>query len=335
MNTDSEDHSPIIDLHCDLLSYLESVPNADPFKTESIGCSIPAMNEGGVGLQILAIYTATEKGSTQSALKQSLVFRNLLSQYSDDFTLVSEPGDLDDISDPSKIGILASIENASGLCEEDQPLDDSFENLEEIISNTERVLYIGLTHHTENRFGGGNYSEAGLKDDGKALLDYIDGRKIAIDFSHTSDALAYGILDHLSKNNLDIPVLASHSNYREIFSHPRNLPDDIAKEIIHRKGLIGINFVRAFLNDKDPNAIYDHIAHGIEIGGTDSICFGADYFHTGSHPDPEREPFYFKGQETAACYPSIVEVLSEDISPNIIDGICSKNATNYLRRVWS
>lgn len=328
-------NSSIVDLHCDLLSYLESVPNADPFKTEDIGCSIPAMNEGGVGLQVLAIYTATENGSTDSALKQSEVFKNLLDQYAADFTLVKEVDDLAAISESPKVGIVASIENASGLCEEDQPLEESFKNLERIISNTERVLYIGLTHHMENRFGGGNYSEAGLKDDGKALLDYINGRKIAIDFSHTSDALAYGILDHLSKHNLDIPVLASHSNYREVFSHPRNLPDEIAKEIIARKGLIGINFVRAFLNDKDPNAIYDHFARGIELGGADSICFGADYFHTGSHPDPEREPFYFQGQETAACYPSIVEVLSDDISPDTIDGICSKNATNYLRRIWS
>ncbi|MEP1096331.1 MAG: membrane dipeptidase [Cyclobacteriaceae bacterium] len=335
MNIDTSLKQPIVDLHCDLLSYLESVPNADPFKTEDIGCSIPAMREGGVGLQVLAIYTATENGSVVSALKQSEIFKNLLDQHASDFTLVEEVDDLATISDSPKIGILASIENASGLCEEDQPLEESFKNLERIISNTERVLYIGLTHHTENRFGGGNYSDAGLKDDGRVLLDYINGRKIAIDFSHTSDALAYGILDHISKNNLDIPVLASHSNYREVFTHPRNLPDELAKEIIQKEGLIGVNFVRAFLNDKDPNAIYDHIAHGIEIGGANSICFGADYFHTGSHPDPAREPFYHQGQETAACYPSIVEVLSEDISLNIIKSICNKNAANYLRRIWS
>jgi membrane dipeptidase len=333
MSFDSKNNQPVIDLHCDLLSYLESVPNSSPFDKE-IGCSIPAMKEGNVALQIMAIYTATEKGSAACALKQSEIFKNLLVDHPADLTVIKDIEDLSTISTSSKIGMLAAIENASGLCEEDQPLDEGFENLEKIISNTERILYIGLTHHAENRFGGGNYSEAGLKDDGKELLDYISGRKIAIDFSHTSDALAYGILDHLTKNNLEIPILASHSNYREVLNHPRNLPDELVKEIVKRKGLIGINLVRAFVNNEDSNAIYDHIDHGLEIGAADSVCFGADYFYAGTLPDPSRDPYYFKGQETSACYPSILENISKRTSSEIAASIASGNAMAFLRRMW-
>lgn len=333
MTLDSKISLPVVDLHCDLLSYLESVPNSTPFDS-AIGCSIPAMNEGNVVIQIMAIYTATKKGSTISALKQSEIFKNLLDDYSKELTLVKEVADLAIISDKPKIGILASVENASGLCEEDQGLDEAFENLEKIISNTGRLLYIGLTHHAENRFGGGNYSEAGLKDNGKELLDYISGRKIAIDFSHTSDALAYGILDYITKKNLEIPILASHSNYREVWSHPRNLPDELVKEIVNRKGLIGINLVRAFVNNEDPNAIYDHIDHGLKIGADDSICFGADYFYAGTLPDPSRDPYYFKGQETSACYPSILEIIQERTSYDLAKGIASVNAINFIKRAW-
>ncbi len=333
MSLNSKNNLPVIDFHCDLLSYLESVPNATPYDS-AIGCSIPAMKEGNVALQIMAIYTATEKGSTESALQQSIIFKKLLDEYSEDLTLLDEVDDLDSISTSSKVGILASIENASGLCEEDQPLDEGFENLEKIIENTERILYIGLTHHTENRFGGGNYSQAGLKDDGKELLEYISGRKIAIDFSHTSDALAYDILDHISKNNFDIPILASHSNYRKVLDHPRNLPDELAKEIINRNGLIGINLVRAFVNKEDPNVIYNHIDHGLQIGGKDSICFGADYFFPGTLPDPSRAPYYFAGQETSACYPSMLETISQRHSPEIAQRIGSENAINFLKRIW-
>lgn len=333
MNLDSNNNQPIIDFHCDLLSYLESIPNSSPFDS-AIGCSIPAMKEGNVALQIMAIYSATEKGSTKTAIKQSAIFKKLLDEYSEELTLVKELGDLGSIPTSSKIGILASIENASGLCEEDQNLDIAFKNLESIISNTQRILYIGLTHHLENRFGGGNYSEAGLKDDGKELLDYINGRKIAIDFSHTSDALAYGILDHIAKNDLEIPILASHSNYRKILDHPRNLPDELAKEIINRNGLIGINLVRAFVNNEDPNAIYNHIDHGLEIGGRDSICFGADYFFPETLPDPSRAPYYFSEQDTAACYPSILETISNRNSSEIAKSIGSENALKFLKRIW-
>jgi membrane dipeptidase len=206
--------------------------------------------------------------------------------------------------------------------------------LEDIIYNTEKILYIGFTHNGENRFGGGNATKVGLKEDGKTLLNYLNGKKIAVDFSHTSDALAFDILDYVTKFNLDIPVMASHSNFRKIFNHPRNLPDEIALEIIKRKGLIGINFLRAFLNDKNPNVIYDHILYGINAGGAHSICFGADYFYTDSHPDQSRKPFFFKEHENAACYPSILKGLSGQISPEVLENISHKNAIHFIQRIW-
>jgi microsomal dipeptidase-like Zn-dependent dipeptidase len=325
----------VVDIHCDLLSYIQDAPNPNPLEKNSIGCSFPSLEEGNVKLQVMAIYTSTEKGSTELGLQQSLIFKNLLNKYSDRIILSNEPNVLSTISKSPKLGILAAIENASGFCEEDEPLKDGIKKLENIIYNTERILYIGLTHHSENRFGGGNGSKVGLKEDGKTLLNYINGKKIAVDFSHTSDALALDILDYLSKNNLDIPVIASHSNFRKIFNHPRNLPDEIANEIIKRKGLIGINFLRAFLNDQNPNAFYDHILYGINLGGTHSICFGADYFYTDSHPDQSRKPFFFKEHESASCYPSILKNLSERVSPEVLECISNKNVVDFIGRIWS
>ena len=69
---------------------------------------------------------------------------------------------------------------------------------------------------------------------------------------------------------------------------PRQLIlDDLAKEIIKRKGIIGVNFLRAFLHNDDPNVFYEHILHGTKIGGENAMCFGADYFFA-SQPDPKR-----------------------------------------------
>lgn len=326
---------PVIDFHCDLLSYLESTAKADPFNTEDIGCSFPAMKEGNVVLQVMAIYSATEKGSVASALKQGQIFKELLTKYPNEVHQVRDAAALDQLGESSSVGMVAAIENASGLCEEDQPLGDTFRNLEKVISDTGRVLYIGLTHHAENRFGGGNYSEAGLKDDGKALLDYIDGRKIAIDFSHTSDVLAYGIVDHVDKNNLDIPLIASHSNYRAIFKHPRNLPNDLAQELVRRKGLIGLNFVRAFVNQEDPEVLFDHLNHGLMIGAENAITFGADYFHAGLLGDPSRAPYYFEEHKDASSYPAILKEFSERTSQDLAKKLASENAIGFLRRIWS
>ena len=169
----------------------------------------------------------------------------------------------------------------------------------------------------------------------KKLLQYLNGKKIAVDFSHTSDALAHDILDYLSTHNLKIPILASHSNYRKVFNHVRNLPDDIAEKIIERGGIIGVNFLRAFVNNEDPNALYDHINYGIQLGGGNSICFGADYFSTDSHPDRSRIPFYFKEHENASHYPSIIQQISEQVSPNSIEKISYSNVMDYLTKLWN
>lgn len=325
----------VIDIHCDLLAYIQDAPNPNPLERNSIGCSFPSLYEGNVKLQVMAIYTSTKKGSTDLGLQQSLIFKNLINNHKDCIIISNKTQVESTISASAKLGILAAIENASGFCEEDEPLEKGFEKLENIISNTKRIFYIGLTHHSENRFGGGNSCKTGLKDDGKSLLNYINGKKIAVDFSHTSDNLAFDILNYLLKNNLNIPVIASHSNFRKVFNHQRNLPDEIAIEIIKRNGLIGINFLRAFLNDKNPNAMYDHILYGINLSGTHSICFGADYFYTDSHPDQSRKPFFFAEHESASCYPAIIKELSKRVAPEVIECISNKNVINFIQRIWS
>lgn len=325
---------PVIDLHCDLLAHMLNMPNPDPFKREGIGCSFPALAEGNVKLQVMAIFTATQKGSTELAIRQSEIFASFLAKYPNDCTLVHDVRTLSQIATSSKLGIVAAIENASGFCEEDEPLEIGLKRLEQIITNTKRIVYIGFTHHAENRFGGGNNSKAGLKEDGKTVLQYLNGRKIAVDFSHASDAMAHDILDYLSKHSLEVPILASHSNYRKVFNHVRNLPDDLAKKIIHRGGIIGVNFLRAFVNNEDSDALYQHINYGIELGGINSICFGADYFSTDGHPDRSRIPFYFKEHADASRYPSILEAISQQVSPDVIEGISSKNVMNYLVDLW-
>ena len=324
--------TPIIDLHCDLLSYLNR-PNSDINNTDDIGCAIPYLKQGNVKLQVMAIFAATEAQSHQKGIEQSKIFQDISSNNADLFRFGKEH--LENFDQKENIGILASLENASAFCDEELPLTKGFENLERIIDNVGNLCYIGLTHHLENRFGGGNFSKAGLKDDGKSLLDYLHNKQIAVDFSHTSDALAYGILDYISKKNINIPILASHSNYRQIFDHPRNLPDDIAKEIISRQGLIGLNFVRAFVNNEHPEALLEHLNHGLKIGGQKSVAYGADFFYTKSHPDKTRIPFYHKEHENSDSYPAINAQIERNFGVDICNKASYKNAIDFLTRLWT
>jgi membrane dipeptidase len=322
---------PVFDLHCDLLSYLATVKGARPDKADDIACALPLLQAGNVKLQVMAIYTDVRPGSAALGLKQSEIFKNLLQDpawvpaHSVEQVMALPAG--------KEVGIVAAIENAAGFCEAHEPLDKGLARLEEIIGNVGKLAYISLTHHTENRFGGGNYSEAGLKADGKIVLDYLHGKRIAIDLSHTSDALAEGILDYLAAKGLDIPVIASHSNFRSVFTHARNLTTEVAKEIIKRRGLIGLNFLRAFLNDKRPEALYEHIAYGMDLA-KDNLAFGADFFYTASHPDLSRIPFYQPGQHDSAQYPGILTTLGSTLSQNELEKLAYRNVLRFMEEKW-
>lgn len=312
-----------LDLHCDLTAYLLQ-PNSSP--NGDVRCSVDKLFAGNVKMQVMAFYSATEKGSVDEVKEQLKHYRNLLNL----------PGVYEFSPDKAELkdglGIIAAVENASGLCEEDQPVEDAFKNLDWLISQA-KIMYVGLTHHLENRFGGGNFTQAGLKDDGKRLIEFLDGRKIAIDLSHTSDQLAYGILNFIDQHHLDIPVLASHSNMRAVFDHNRNLPDELVTEIVNRGGLIGLNFVKYFINPENPSKIYRHIEHAVKLGAEDHLCFGADFFDDKSHPEQDRYPFFFPEFGDSTAYSTINSRISELFSDELKEKISHRNALSYFKRL--
>lgn len=327
--------TPIFDMHCDLLSYLSNVAGANAFNKDDIGCAIPWLVDGEVRTQVTAIYTDVNESSMKLASKQADIFVALLKQDSRELALFDSVF-LNNWEKEPKLALLASIENAAGLGNENAEWKSVTAQLESLLEKVNRLAYISLTHHTENRFGGGNYTKGiGLKKDGQKLLDYLSGRKIPIDLSHTSDLLAEGILTHLEKERLNVPVIASHSNFRVIWDHPRNLTDEFAKEIIHRKGILGVNFLRAFLDTENPERLFDHILHGFEIGAGEQICFGADFFYTKNFGDPGRIPFYFPLAENGSKYQSILTTLSQNLNQDQLERLAYKNALHFYQNLWS
>ncbi len=319
---------PLVDLHCDLLAYLANVADASAFDDDgSIGCSIPALSDGKVALQTMAIYSATGENSVGSGIEQSDLFADLMEEYPDYVVAFDDFTDTDDILSDGRIVCISAIENASGFCDEQQDLDEGFEQLEYIREQTGSLLYISMTHDHENRFGVGNTTKVGLKPDGEILLDYLDGQRIAIDLAHTCDALAGDILNYIDRRNLDIPIIASHSNMRAIQPHARNLPDEYVQEIIRRDGVIGINFYREFVSLDDPWALIDHIEYALDQGGEHALCFGTDYFFS-----PDGEDFFSDFSDSRSIQ-VLVEELFTTLDDDQISRLCYGNAMAFIQRV--
>ena len=116
--------------------------------------------------------------------------------------------------------------------------------------------------------------DRGLTDAGFAMVDRLSSSGIIIDVSHLSDRSFYDVIERTS-----YPVIATHSNFRDICASPRNLTLDMARKIANRGGVIGLNVYPAFLNDSgraDKNDIYKHVDYCLEKLGEDVMCFGCD-----------------------------------------------------------
>lgn len=326
------DNLAIFDLHCDLLSYLARYPKANPNDLD-IGCALPYLQAGNVKAQVLAIFTDGSPESTVFAEKQVQAYEMLLENYFDVVQAFEGPNSFQ--IDAPKVALVLAIENASGFIKADEPLDQGLERLEAFLNRGHRVLYISFTHHKENRFGGGNQSQAGLKEDGKVLLEYLSGKPIAIDLSHTSDSLAQGILEFTAQKNLKLPIIASHSNFRPLCNHPRNLPLEFVQEILLRGGLIGMNFLRAYLDPIRPESLQEHIEYGFQQGANQALCFGADYFYIHDHPDQSRRPFYFPEHQDARAYPQILDLLQAKLGHSSnLENLAYKNVLAFIERNW-
>lgn len=325
---------PIVDLHCDMLSYLANVEGATPGNIDDMGCALPFLDEGNVKLQVMAAYVPTESNSADLAAEECELFESLPAEEPGAFHHVTSCAQAVAALEDSGTGIVAALENASALCTENEPLNLAFPRLEKMVDQTGGLLYITMTHHAANRFGGGNMTDIGLKDDGRSLLDHLSGTGIAIDLSHTSDALARGIVDHIDRKGLDVPLLASHSNFREVWNHARNLPDWLAREIVEREGLIGMNFVRAFVHEEDQSYLERHVQYGYKIGAGNALCFGADFFYWKNSLDQGRLPFYHPEHENAGKYQEIIGSFGPDIGEEEKRALAYGNALRFLDRLW-
>lgn len=324
---------PIVDLHCDLLFYLQGDKQRTPYDHVA-RCAIPQLRQGHVKLQTLAIFTQTETHSTEKGLRQVRLYQELPAHCPQDFVHYSPHWNLES----SSTAILPAFENASGFCDEQEPLEEGLKRLRQIIQRIAKPLYISLTWNTENRFGGGALSQAGLKADGKLLLEELDQQQIALDLSHASDALAYEAIDYIEGHRLAIPIIASHSNARAVALMPRNLPDEIAKEIFRRGGIVGLNLYRHFIGETEDNLI-KHFAHWLEMGGENHVALGADFFYDPDLPSTYRhgKEVFFKDYQDSSCYGKLLTFLQKELKldSSFLEKFAYQNALAFIQKLYS
>ncbi len=122
------------------------------------------------------------------------------------------------------------------------------------------VRYVTLTHWQTHEWCDASTdapAHGGLSAEGVRLVREMNRRAILADVSHASDDAVRHVLEVATA-----PPLASHSSARALCGHPRNLPDDLVREIARRGGLVMANSYPAFI---DPAAARADRERGPEV----------------------------------------------------------------------
>ncbi|WP_058486421.1 dipeptidase [Defluviitalea phaphyphila] len=188
------------------------------------------------------------------------------------------------------------------------------------------IRLVTLTWNYNNKIGYSSFNEKynnyGLTDFGKEIVRTMNELGIIIDVSHLSDKGFWDVINISQK-----PVVASHSNSRNIYNHRRNLSDEMIKALANKGGIMGINFSCNLVGDSLETKtidLYKHIVHIINIGGTDVLAIGSDYDGIANVTD----------FGDISGLPILAQRLKNlGIKPSIIDKIMYKNAIRVINDV--
>lgn len=116
----------------------------------------------------------------------------------------------------------------------------------------------------------------GLSALGKRAIQHMNKLNMIIDVSHTNEKSFWDVLEASAK-----PVIATHSNSRQLSNMDRNLTDQQIKALIQREGLIGLVAARWFVSKDETlqtaNQLALHALHIKELGGIDHLAIGFDF----------------------------------------------------------
>ena len=240
----------IFDSHCDTANvFLDD--SSYIVKKDKAHITKEKIKKGGLKAQIFAIWVNPIYSPYRSIKKALLLYNALDKQlFSKDYaTKVTTTKDMHKAIKNDKLACWLSIEGG-------HIIENSTQILEFFNSLGLRIMTLTHTKNTDWADSSGDKPKwDGLNKLGRRIVKKMDELNMIIDVSHSSDKTVEDVFDVTSK-----PIMASHSCARALCDIPRNISDDLIKEISDRKGYIGVNFYPGFLKKN----IYDQVIKNLE-----------------------------------------------------------------------
>ena len=236
-------------------------------------------------LQFVAFFCGWPKEDARASYERAHRYlealRASVADESQNLALVKSYADIEAAFAAGKHAALFSMEGATGLCGSVEILREFYE----VGLRVTGLAWLSNDLAKSNRVISDGEEDTGLTLTGREIVAEGNRLGIIFDVSHLSDRSFWDLAEIAEK-----PIIASHSNFRSLCGHSRNLTDEMAREIIRRDGMIGLNLCKSFISDdksrQTAEGLFDHLDHCLELGGEDHIGFGCDIDGIESYPEP-------------------------------------------------
>lgn len=264
---------PVLDLHCDTAYRLlgEKFDNAGSLRKNELHIDLERAGTLDGYAQCFACFTSPLEKLPANLSVIGLFEREIATILREtdanaDFIQVAYSAkEIAENLNNGKMSAILTIEGPAGF-------DYNADLLEDLYRIGFRITTLGWNE--QNPLTGSCVTGGGLSELGSAYVKEAQRVGMIIDVSHISDEGFWDIMNITSK-----PIIASHSNSRAIWNHPRNLTDDMYLAICKTSGTVGINLYNDFLgNNPTIDTVCDHILHFLQVAGTDKhISLGSDF----------------------------------------------------------
>lgn len=266
---------------------------------------IPKLKQGGVKAQFWSVYVPAETDVAGDALVKTLeqieIAHSMFKRYPETFEQAWTADDVERIVKTGKIASMLGVEGGHSM-QGSLPILKKFHDL--------GVRYMTLTHNKNLSWADAANDKpmhGGLTEFGEEVVREMNRLGLLVDLSHVSPDTMRDAL-RVTK----APVIFSHSSTRTLTDHPRNVPDEILRELPKNGGVVMINFFPGFIvptaelqrNKKARGTLQnvaDHIEHAIKTAGIDHVGLGGDF------DGIDRTPV---GLDDVSTYPALTQELA-------------------------
>ena len=286
--------------------------------------SRPALAGAGVGLVFATLYTAPALAKRamrtryvyENAHEAHLMARSQVNYYrACDLQLIRDSKELERYVRGWRRGQVAAVLLMEGA--------DPIETPGQLGAWTDMGLRIIGPAWSRTRYSGGTRAPGGLTKLGVQLLKAMRRKHVILDLSHMADQAVADAFDLWQG-----PIIASHSNARELVPGDRQITEATAAEIARRGGIVGISFYPNHLRSRGRTSLDDVVRHAVHharaTGGPEHVALGTDL-------DGGIDSRYGPIGDLRELK-DLRGMLRRHFSASQVDGIMGENWIGFLRR---